>query len=375
LTAEQWSQYDVVIVGNELQQILDQRRADQLSDFVIEQGGHVVFACGRCYSPAQDGADSLAAALSRIEPVVWADDVAQGDEVRLVDDALADSWLAREKLAANPQDVIGKLPGLQALRTLRRLKPATRVIAETNAAGPLKAVHPAIVTMSTGRGQVVALLGHDAWRWSLRPPSDEELLGFYDMFWSNLIRWLVMGGDFQPGQQASLKLGRQSLQRADKVEVEVVFKDAAAAQLAWHIEWIDPQGRRRDLSLHRVPGRAPRFRTTVVPEVLGIHEFQLLSQAAAPDRPTVKLNVFDLNLERLETSARPARLMALSQGCGGRFLDVNSPDEFLKVMQRHQLSRQIPAEPQYVWDKPAILTALLTWIGCEWLLRRLAGLL
>jgi hypothetical protein len=375
VTAEQWSRYDVVIVGNELQKIMDQRLASQLCDYVIEQGGHVVFSCGRCYDPAEDGAERLAAALSRIEPVVWADDVSRGDVVQLVAGSLEASWLAPDKMGANPRDAIGKLPGLEAVRSVRRLKPATRVIAETSGTGADAAVHPAIVTMTAGRGQVVALLGHDAWRWSLRPPTDESLLGFYDTFWSNLVRWLVMGGDFQPGQQVSLKLGRQSLQRSGKVDVEVVFKDAAIAKPAWQVVWHDPAGRTRELSLRRAPGRAPRFRTTVVPEVVGIHEFELLSPAAVPERQSQKLHVFDVNLERLETSARPARLQALSAGCGGRFLDVDAPGELLKIIDRHQLSRQIPPELHYVWDKPAILVVLLTWIGCEWLLRRLAGLL
>ena len=69
---------------------------------------------------------------------------------------------------------------------------------------------PAIVTMNLGRGTVAAILGEGLWQWSLLSKDKHDLAGFYDTFWSNLVRWLAMGGDFQPGQQVALNLSRTS---------------------------------------------------------------------------------------------------------------------------------------------------------------------
>ena len=53
------------------------------------------------------------------------------------------------------------------------------------------------MTSSTGAGSVVAVIGEGTWKWSLLSPNNQDLVGFYDAFWSNMIRWLVVGGDFQ----------------------------------------------------------------------------------------------------------------------------------------------------------------------------------
>ncbi len=373
-TPDEWNQYDVVILGNDVQNLLDRRSAQQLSEFVSSQGGHVVFARGPCCDPSDDRGKAIATALQVIEPVVWDDRVWRDVQIRVTPGAIESSWMAGGKLGMDPAEAIRQLPGLRDIRGVRQLKPATRVLAQALVDGAVGA-QPAIVAMFSGRGQVAALLGHDTWRWSLRPPTDEALISFYDTFWSNLVRWLVMGGDFQPGQQAALSLSRQSLQLSDHVEVEVAFKEAAAARAPWRVLWTDSSGQIRDLSLRRIPGRAPRFRTTVTPTITGVHRFQLLLPSMVPAEQLQKLNVYDVNLERLETGARPAKLKALAEISGGRFLDPALPEELGRIIERQQSARQIPPEPQYVWDQAGIMVLLLMWMGGEWLLRRLIGLI
>jgi hypothetical protein len=374
-TSEAWSQYDVVVVGSDLQKLMNGDVAGQLNDFVLQHGGHVILARGQGYDPHDEGGQQLAAALSTIEPVIWDETVWRDVTLRLTPGAVASSWLSPPKMGTDPAEALDQLPGLESVRGVRRLKPATRVLVEAVTRGPNGTAHPAIVVMPVGNGQVVALLGHDAWRWSLRPPTDESLIGFYDTFWSNLIRWLVMGGEFQPGQQATLQLSRQSLQLAEPVDVEVVFKKAAVAQDRWHLLWTGPDGQEQRVSLRQVPGRSPRFRTTLTPQLAGVHQFQLVTPLLSPAEQLQKLNVFDVNLERLETSARPEWLKELAEASGGRsFSSTDAPDELLRMIQHQQLARQIPSEPRYLWDQAGIMTLLLTWIGCEWLLRRLAGL-
>jgi hypothetical protein len=374
-SAEEWSEYDVVILGTDVQKLLSVADARRLTEFVVQHGGHLVLARGRAYDRQARGGADLATALATVEPVIW-DDAAWGDlALQVTPGAAESSWLAPAKLGTDPLDAIGQLPGLEMVQRVRRLKPGTRVLVEGRPRGDSATAHPAMVSMPAGNGQVVALLGHNAWRWSLRPPTDEALVTFYDTFWSNLIRWLIMGGEFQPGQRATLQLSRQSLQLADPLDVEVAFKSVAAAQADWQVQWSAPDGPARRVALRQMPGRLPRFRATLTPRATGVHQFELIMPTLSPPTQVQKLNVYDVNTERLETSARPQWLAQLAEATGGQaFAATDAPDDVLRSIRRDQLARQVPAEPEYLWDRAGVMILLLMWMGCEWLLRRLAGL-
>ncbi len=373
-TREQWAAYDVVILGQQLENLLDEPLAVQLRDYVVEQGGHLVFARGRCYDSQTAAGRAVARALRNVEPVVWGDESVARSRLELRSDSSETSWLAPGKLSFDAEQVFRELPGMQTVRRVERLKPATRVLADASPNDGTSQKLPALVVMPAGRGQIVGLLGSDSWRWSLRPPADPAQASFYDTFWSNLVRWLVMGGDFQPGQQVALTLSRQSLRLGDGLELDVIFKDPAAAERPWRVVWTTAAGEERELRPSRLPGQSPRFRANISPDQIGVHSVRLATPEMKPTEQEQKFSVYEMNLERLETSARPAFLRSLAQESGGLFLPPDRPDELLKRIERQQTARLIPPEPHYIWDRTLILVVLLSWIGSEWLVRRWAGL-
>lgn len=370
-SAEQWAEYDVVIVGSELQNLLDANLADQLRNFVVNEGGHVVFARGRCYDPNDPDGAALERAFAEVEPLRWSGTTGAGGVVQPDPSGLPASWFAESKLGMNPRDVFRDLPGLDTLHEARRLKPAARALLTMDSEN---GTQPALVTMPAGRGQVVALLGSGSWRWSLRPPTDPAQSSFYDIFWSNLVRWLVMGGDFQPGQQVSLRLSDQSVRFEDPLTVEVVFRNPVAAERPWSVAWYDAEGRSQQLNLTRVPGQSPRFRATIAPRQVGVHRVELTAPELSASKQQKNFNVYEMNLERLETSARPGFLKTLAERSGGQIIPPDRPEQLLGALRRQLVSRMIPPEPEYIWDHWLIMLGLLTWCGGEWLLRRMAGL-
>jgi len=85
--------------------------------------------------------------------------------------------------------------------------------------------------------------------------------------------------------------------------------------------------------------------------------------------------MYDVNPERLDASAWPEQLRRLAERTGGVHLKIDDADRFLKSLRQASVANQVPESPRYIWDEFWIMLLLLTWIGGEWVLRRMAGLI
>ena len=268
-----------------------------------------------------------------------------------------------------------RLPGFELVESVQREKPGALVLARAHVGGgPANAGSPAIVRMPYGRGNVIGILGEGSWRWSLLPPDEVDLRGFYDTLWSNLIRWLSLGGDFPPGGQVALQLSRTAARLGDEFTIDVAYKHASTDGAAPRLEVIGPDGAAVDVALHNLPGAFPRYRATLTPGATGIHEVRLAAPGMQPAELSRKFSVYDVNLERLHTAVNPTPLRILAEHSGGRFLATDEMSELLSYLDRHLASLQTPPRLEYLWDRGLILTLLLVWMGIEWITRRVAGL-
>jgi hypothetical protein len=258
---------------------------------------------------------------------------------------------------------------------VEREKSGTLVLARAyGAGGPDSDGQAAITSMSYGRGQIIGVLGEGLWRWSLLPPDRQDLRGFYDTFWSNLVRWLALGGDFAPGQQVSLQLSRTSARLGDELTIDVVYRLPPTSGGNPRLELRNPQGEQSDVALHRLPGQSPRFRATVKPEHTGVHHVTVVAPGMQPAALDKRFSVYDVNLERLHTGANFLALEMLAEHTGGAMFDAGELSGLEDRLQRHRESLIVPPQREYIWDRGVILTLLLSWAGLEWLFRRAAGL-
>ncbi len=370
-TLDGWSEFDVVLVGRGLHYLLDSAGAALLRDYV-NAGGNLVFARGRCYDPNDSEGRDMESILRSLEPVRWEDRILTKLQLALTPTGRTSTWLAENKMGLDSTDAFRELHGFETMRDNLGTKPATLVLAE---AYDSEGSYPALTTMQFGRGKVVTFLGEGSWRWSLLGPEQQELALFYDVFWSNLVRWLVVGGDFRPGEQVSLRVSRQSARLGDGLTVDVIFKQPSAATGSWRLELTSPDGSLNTIQANRLPGKTPRFRETLQPTQTGVHELTLHTPGSSPQTQQRRFNVYDVNVERLETSARPAPLQVLSEHSGGTFLSWDRPDDLLDLLRRRRLATSVPPEAKYLWDQMALMVLLLAWMGCEWIFRRLAGML
>ena len=375
VTAEHWANYDVVILGRGMEHVLDPKNAELLVRYVVDGGGQVIFARGRAYDRTTDEGRRLGESLAVLEPVVWGNSELQQLSIELTQSGRSSAWLAPLKMGTDVEQALARLPGFEVMQSIEREKPGTLVMARAFAAGgPANSSLPALTRMNYGRGTIVAVLGEGLWRWSLLPPEAQDLRGFYDTFWSNLVRWLALGGDFPPGQQIALQLSRTTARLGDGLSVDVAYKITPADGAAPQLELIAPDGSAVDVGLHQVPGAFPRFRATLEPAVTGIHKVKLHAPGMTPAELEQNFNVYDVNLERLQTAVNPMPLQILAEHSGGAFLEDSAIGDLHQLLERHLASMEMPPQLEYVWDKGLILTLLLLWMGLEWIVRRITGL-
>ncbi|MCG8508867.1 MAG: hypothetical protein MI741_06520, partial [Rhodospirillales bacterium] len=277
--------------------------------------------------------------------------------------------------------IVSELPALAQV-FLAEPKPATKVLATAQrqrtmnrpSAAPGTNI-PAIVTMDYGRGRVVGILGEGMWKWGLLARDQKHLTGVYDRFWSNMIRWLALGGEFQPGEEVALRLAQRTVRTGEPVSFDVVARFVPEQQVNFRVNVIDPDGERTEPALRPLDGNRLRQRGSLTPEKPGVYQIIVDAPGMNPQRLEARFNVFDIDFERLQCSANPAAMRRLAEASGGRFLDPYKPNELFDVLQRQLATITVPPQPKYVWDKGWLLVMLLIWAGLEWLIRKKGGLL
>ena len=129
------------------------------------------------------------------------------------------------------------------------------------------------------------------------------------------------------------------------------------------------------MALGPVAGRDPRFRASLEPETVGVHEVILSSPGMTPAQQQRKFNVYKVENETFDTSANPLVLRMLSEHTGGECFEPDQADAWMAALKRQYQSQQLPPRREYIWDHWTVMAALLSWMGLEWLLRRRVGLL
>ncbi len=378
LTVEQWAAYDVVVLGRGVENMMGAQAVANLEQYVSTGGGHLVFARGRAYDADTPAGQAIGKPLAALEPVVWGSGFASStDELKVrptVEGRSSPLFSGGVLGTAGPQATMA-LPGLSSVASVSKLKPATMVMARGGRgnAPDDDSQPPVIVSMNYGRGRVLAVLGEGLWRWSLLPPELKQYRGAFDAFWSNAVRWLAMGGDFQPGQQVALKLSRSSLRLGDPLVMDVLTKTAPPTGFNPKLRVIDPDGVVTELGADPLPAAPQHRQATVMPTKGGVWRVVLEAPPLTPAIQETRFNVYDLNIERLRTDARPQVLRDLAEQTGGIAFSADRPVDLAHELTRQQAARRVPPKPIYAWDKGAFLAMLLVWMGLEWVGRRQAG--
>lgn len=377
--ADELAAYDVIVLGAGIERVLTSAMIEGLVDYV-DAGGNVVFARGQAYDPTTRPGKAAAKHLAPIEPVKWARGLVYPSartKFELTSAGRGSASFALAGVSADVDRLVSRLPVLKVMPQVASTKPGAQVLARLMGSKPIDSDGargvPAVVTMNYGGGRVFAVLGEGLWRWSFLPPDLRDVSGVFDVFWSNTIRSLAMGGAFEPGRSIAMNVAPTSVRLGDPVTLEVTTRVKPPEGFSPRVTVTAPDGLKKTIDQSASADMPMRRVTEIDPKQAGVWTVTLAPTALNAEPITRRFSVYDLNLERLRPAARPEAMAALSQRTGGLALRSDSTIDLAQALRRKLAARQAPPTPEYAWDAAWLMVALLLWAGLEWLGRRQAG--
>lgn len=358
--------FDVIVLGRGIDAFFPDNDAEKLVRFVTERGGALVFLRGK---PARGRAAEL---LDTITPVVWGQRVLAGRALEVTPEGLAQPALDFDKWGS-PTDVITELPGMIAATTVESEKALSVVwLRQQDTGAPTDPA--AVAHMHAGRGRTLAVMTDGLWQWGFLPATLDQYTSVYQMFWSRAIRWLVMGGDFLPGQDIALATDRVTARPNQPVRIEVRAR-YADNNFAPTVTVIAPDNAAQTIDLAEDTTRAgERFTGTFTPESEGVFRVTLDAPGMKPDSLSTRIAVYEDRVEFDDTAARPEELAQLTRATGGVIFPINQPRALLDVINTEIQARRSHTSSEPAWDQWWVFAAIVTILCAEWFWRRRGGL-
>jgi hypothetical protein len=358
-TVEDWSRYDVIVLGRGVEKLLSADGLKQLQEYVKDRGGAVIFSRGPAF-----GGDL---AQNELEPVIWSPQPTE--HVRL--------QVAREGQALAPfRALVGpdteSLPDMIAGYGVVEKKPLTATLASTLTGGGAEPV-PGMVHRRFGDGQVLSVGVDGLWRWAFNAKT-EGVNTVFDRFWDQMILWLMAGRDFLPTQQYSLRASSANIPLGEKIYLRGVKRDVAAKMADVPLIITGPEGEAGRTTLTAADPNTPdKYTAEFLPAKAG----KYTATAKFPDNSvqTARFIVFDENLEQTEVATDVGYLRKLCESSGGRLLaNPGELDQLLTQLNNEKVDATPIRKLTSAWDRAWVFWLIGSLFGLDWFLRRRWGL-
>jgi len=260
-----------------------------------------------------------------------------------------------------------KLPYLMDYQDPGTPKPGAAVLADMNVHGRKM---PFLTTENYGRGRTAIVASGGVWRWQMSQPLGDTT---HDMFWRQLLRWLV---NDSPGQVVAT-VPNQMLFDDGRIHLSADIRDksfqpAPDAHVEAHI--LGPNGTSASVEMSPVPDAPGQFQTDWNADKPGSYVTEVVAKRGDQEvgRDVLTFQRMDGVAENFHTEQNRELLEKLSAQTGGRYW---RPAEL----------KNLPAEIPYsdagitmrdtkeLWNMPAIFLLLVLLRFSEWLLRRKWG--
>ncbi len=267
-----------------------------------------------------------------------------------------------------------KLTYLMDYQDAGTAKPGATVLAQINA-GPRKL--PLLVTQNYGRGRTAVMATSGTWRWQMSQPLGDTA---HDLFWQQLLRWLVQDS---PGQ-VKVTAGSQTLMDDGHIELSASVHDkeympAPDARVTAHL--IGPDGISVMVDMTPAANSPGVFHAAWTAEKPGSYLAEVTAQrgnAKSPQgseelgRDVFPFQRIDGVAENFHTVQNRELLEKLASETGGRYW---KPEELTRLPNEISYSDAgiSVRDIKELWNMPAVFLWLLLLISAEWLLRRKWG--
>jgi uncharacterized membrane protein len=367
--AEDLFGYQGIIIGSVEAGYFTPAQQDLIREFVDRRGGGLLWLAG--HSSLADGVWG-GSNLVDLLPVVLPNKkntfhrAPATAELTLIG---ADSMICR--LVDDPQANVErwkKLPYLMDYQEAGTPKPGAAVLAEMTAGGHKL---PMLITENYGRGRTAVLATSGTWRWQMSQPLGDTT---HDMFWRQLLRWLVWD---TPGRVVA-SASSQMLFDDGHIRLfadvrDTSYNPAPGAQVQAHV--IGPDGITAMVDMVPVPDQPGSFQADWNADKPGAYVAEVKGEDQGKElgRDVVNFQRTDGVAENFHAEQNRNLLERLSAQTGGRYWQ---PQEISK------LAEQIPyseagismSETKELWNLPAVFLALVLLRAAEWMLRRRWGI-
>jgi hypothetical protein len=366
------SGYDIIMFGKGAEYFLTPERVKLLKDFIVQQGGCVIFSRGKPYG-------GTFPELEPIEPVVWGDALDAKLRFRPTQDGEL-AGLFGELLPGRSDPAWNQLPQLQYASHFSQMKAFTRVMAEgvPDSVGDQKpSSFPVLISRRYGKGIVVVVNAEGLWQWHFFP-SVTAASEMYQEFWTQLLAWSATYSEFLPGQKFSLRLSDASVWPDVPVRATISRRNAGETKGTPALRVI--KGTTIIQEIPTVAGlgkQEERWDAVFSLKEPGTYRIELTGiEGMTPGENCATLSIKAPPSEQDNLSADPAFLKKLADDSGGRMIAEQDLEQVVKELQpvtkTVDMSKAVwtPA-----WDRWWILVILLSFLGLEWILRRRSGLM
>ena len=363
--------YQGIILGSVEAGYFTPLQQELLREFVDRRGGGLLFLGGRfALGDGGWGGSSLVDLLPTILPNsrgTFHRDPATPE----LTTAGTDSPITR--LLDDPEknlDRWKKLTYLMDYQDAGTAKPGATVLAQMNV-GSRKL--PLLVTENYGRGRTAVMATSGTWRWQMSQPLGDPA---HDLFWQQLLRWLVLES---PGQVV-VSAPAQTLMDDGQIQISANVRDkeyspAPDAKVTAH--FIGPDGISAIVDMTPATDNPGVFRAAWTAEKPGSYLAEVTAQrgpkgAVDSGTGTLPFQRIDGVAEGFHTTQNRELLEKLATETGGRYW---KPDELTRLPNEISYSDAgiSVRDIKELWNMPVVFLWLLLLMAAEWLLRRKWG--
>lgn len=361
--------YDALIIGAVEAGYFSGPQQALLREFADRRGGGVLFLGGR--TGLTDGgwqksqvAEMLPVDLPDRQSTFFRDPAsvqltARGQDslvTRVEEDVVKNAarWRAFPKLA-DYQEIGAPKPGATVLAEL--ITPAGRT-------------HPLLAMQSYGRGRVAVLATGGTWKWRMLQDSKDHS---HEIFWQQLMRWLVTGSSGRVSATSSDSVLRDSSDitlRADVRDTNYL----PLAEAAVEARLIGPEGLADTVTLQPDPRNPGQYSTRWKADRAGAYLAEVVARRGEQEvsRDVLTFRREDGVAEHFRTEQNRPLLERLAEQTGGQYYKPDDVGGLAKEIEFSGGGISV-RETHDLWDMPLAFLLLAGLKGAEWLLRRRWG--
>jgi len=365
--------YDVVILGDIEPNFLSGSQMANLTEFVTEKGGGLLFVAGENNDPLRYRGTPLETLLpieiaQARNPIAVAGVITAFRPV-LTAEGRSNPIFRFADTEQESQAVWNALPELQWFLEAPRKKPAALVLAEhptiSGANGPI----PLMLYQIIGTGKTMFHAVDDTWRWRYRVGDR-----YFGRFWIQTIRFLARS-KILGQKKAEIQTERKRYLRSQPIEIKVRFPNPADAPGSGEVTVEvarKGQGSRR-LTLKSAKESRNLFSGMIPQAVEGEYEVRLLPPPVLEGGlPTTTFGVDPPAGERERTQMNEPELVRAATISGGKFHTPFDVDSLLSELPKPQQVLLDADPPIPLWNTWPVLVLFLSLLVLEWVLRKRA---